>query len=114
MTREETIFEKIITGEINCEKIYSDDICVAFNDINPQAPTHFLVIPKKHISDLKGIKYEDSHLLGHLIFVGAKIAQDMGLKDWRTVINTGDKAGQTVFHLHVHVIGGRDMNWPPG
>ena len=111
---EETIFSKIIKGEINCDEVYSDEKCMAFRDIQPQAPTHILVIPKKIISCLKEAIDEDKELLGHLLLISAKIAQEEGLQDWRTVINTGKKAGQTIFHLHIHIIGGKELSWPPG
>ena len=109
-----TIFSKIINGEIPCEKLYEDEYCLAFNDIAAQAPIHYLVIPKKPIISLIECLNEDKHLLGHMLLVGKKIAIEKKMKYWRTVINTGEEAGQTVFHLHIHFIGGRSMNWPPG
>ena len=111
---EETIFSRIIKGEIPCEEVYSDELCLAFRDIQPQAPTHILVIPRKIIPSLKDTSPEDSPLLGHLLLVTSKIAKQEGLQNWRTVINTGEQAGQTVFHLHVHILGGRLLSWPPG
>ena len=111
---EETIFSRILKGEIPCDEVYSDEQCIAFRDIQPQAPTHILVIPKKAIPSLKEAEQKDCSLLGHLLLVASKIAQNEGLENWRTVINTGSEAGQTVFHLHVHVIGGRKLDWPPG
>tara|TARA_B100000700_G_scaffold200039_1_gene219981 strand:+ start:1279 stop:1620 length:342 start_codon:yes stop_codon:yes gene_type:complete len=113
MTKE-TIFSRILQGEIPCDEIYSDEICLAFRDIQPQAPTHILIIPRKKIISLKEAKEVDANLLGHLLLVGAKVAKKEKLEDWRTVINTGEGAGQTVFHLHVHIIGGRTLTWPPG
>ncbi len=113
MTKE-TIFTSILNGKIKCDEVYSDELCLAFRDIQPQAPTHILVIPRKNISSLKEAEEKDINLLGHLLFVGSKIAKEEGLENWRTVINTGETAGQTVFHLHIHIIGGRDMTWPPG
>mgnify|MGYP001156850660 CR=1 FL=1 len=110
----ETIFSRIIKGDLPCDEVFRDDKCLAFRDIQPQAPTHILVIPIKEIKSLEEVSIEDSNLLGHLLFVSSKIAQKEGLTDWRTVINTGEKAGQTVFHLHIHIIGGRELNWPPG
>ncbi len=110
----ETIFSRIIKGEIPCDEIYSDDKCIAFRDIEPQAPVHILVIPKKTIVNLKEVGAEEQELLGHLLLISAQIAKKEGLEDWRTVINTGAEAGQTVFHLHIHIIGGRKLNWPPG
>ena len=111
---ETTIFSKIINGEIPCEKLHDDEYCIAFNDISPQAPVHFLVIPKKAIVSLSECMKEDINLLGHLLFTGSKIARSKNLNNWRTVINTGEESGQTVFHLHVHFLSGRKMNWPPG
>ncbi len=109
-----TIFDKIISGEIPCDEIFSDDKCLAFKDITPQAPTHILIIPRKPIPSLKQIKEEDKELLGHLLLKATEIANATGLESWRTVINTGEAAGQTVFHLHIHIIGGRELSWPPG
>ncbi len=109
-----TIFDKIISGEIPCDEVFSDDKCLAFKDITPQAPTHILIIPRKRIPSLNQIKKEDQVLLGHLLLKAREIANSCGLESWRTVINTGEEAGQTVFHLHIHIIGGRKLNWPPG
>ncbi len=111
---QETIFSKILKGEIPCDEVYSDEFCLAFKDIQPQAPVHILVIPRKPISSLKNVKEKDQDLLGHLLLVTSKIANQIGLNDWRTIINTGLEAGQTVFHLHIHIIGGRSLKWPPG
>ncbi|AAP99126.1 MULTISPECIES: histidine triad nucleotide-binding protein [Prochlorococcus] len=111
---EETIFSRILRGEIDCDEIYSDEMCLAFRDIQPQAPVHILVIPRKAIPSLREAEIQDESLLGHLLLVSAKIAKLEGLNHWRTVINSGSEAGQTVFHLHIHVIGGRKLNWPPG
>jgi len=101
---ETTIFQKIINDEIPCDKLYEDEFCVAFNDIQAQAPVHFLVIPKKPIISLIDCIEEDASLLGHLLFVGSKIAKSKNLTNWRTVINTGAESGQTVFHLHIHFL----------
>ena len=109
-----TIFNKIINGEIPCEKLYEDKYCIAFNDIAAQAPVHFLVIPKKPLVSLFDCFEEDKDLLGHLLLIGKNIAQSKKLKNWRTVINTGEESGQTVFHLHIHFLAGRRMSWPPG
>ena len=109
-----TIFDKILNGEITCDEVFSDEKCLAFKDITPQAPTHILIIPRKRIESLKCIKEEDQELLGHLLLKGTEIANAAGLQSWRTVINTGEEAGQTVFHLHIHIIGGRQLSWPPG
>ena len=109
-----TVFSQILCGEITCDEVYSDDYCLAFRDVQPQAPIHVLVIPRKPIESLKSAGNEDHYLLGHLMLVAAKVASQEGLEDWRAVINSGAGAGQTVFHLHVHVIGGRPLKWPPG
>jgi len=111
---EETIFNKILRKEIPCDEVYSDDLCLAFRDIEPQAPVHILIIPRKNIASLKEAQNDDAELLGHLLLIARKIAKQEGLESWRTVINTGENAGQTVFHLHVHLIGGRNLSWPPG
>ncbi|MEY4353717.1 MAG: hypothetical protein RLZZ609_1958 [Cyanobacteriota bacterium] len=110
----DTIFGRILRGEIPCQEVYSDDLCLAFKDVNPQAPVHVLVIPRKPIATLAEAQPEDQELLGHLLLVAARVAMQEGLTSWRTVVNSGAEAGQTVFHLHVHVIGGRPMAWPPG
>ena len=109
-----TIFDKILTGDIPCDEVFSDEKCLAFKDITPQAPTHILIIPRKPIPSLKKIKKEDKELLGHLLLKGTEIANAAGLESWRTIISTGEEAGQTVFHLHIHIIGGRKLSWPPG
>ena len=111
---QETIFSKILNGEIDCDEVYSDELCLAFRDIEPQAPTHILIIPRKKIISLKELNKNDSELMGHLMIVTAKIARQEGLETWRTIINTGTDAGQTVFHLHIHLMGGRAFKWPPG
>lgn len=111
----ETIFTKIINREIPATIVYEDDLAIAFKDINPQAPTHILVIPKKIIPKLDDATSTDQALLGHLLLCIAKIAQEQGLTDgYRVVINNGDLGGQTVDHLHLHILGGRQMTWPPG
>ena len=104
----------IINKEIPYDEVYSDKECIAFKDIAPQAPIHFLIIPRKVISSLRNIEENDKDLLGHLLFVAKKIAIEYNLESWRTVINTGEGAGQTVFHLHIHILSGRRMKWPPG
>ena len=111
---DDTIFGKILRGEIPCDEVYSDALCLAFRDVAPQAPTHVLVIPRQPIESLRSAGDRDQALLGHLLVVAARVAKQEGLDDWRTVINSGAGAGQTVFHLHVHVIGGRPLAWPPG
>ncbi len=110
----ETIFGRILRGEIPCDQVYADDLCLAFRDVQPQAPVHVLVIPREPIPQLSEAQAEHQLLLGHLLLVAAKVAQQEGLEDFRTVINSGAEAGQTVFHLHVHVMGGRPLAWPPG
>ena len=109
-----TIFDKILSGEISCDEVFSDNKCLAFKDITPQAPIHILIIPRKPIPSLQHIKKEDQELLGHLLLKATEIANAAGLESWRTIINTGEEAGQTVFHLHIHIIGGRKLSWPPG
>ncbi|MCH2170306.1 histidine triad nucleotide-binding protein [Myxococcota bacterium] len=110
----ETIFAKIIRGEIPSDKVYEDDLAIAFRDVNPQAPTHLLVIPRKPIPRLSASDPEDEALLGHLMRVARQVALEAGLEDFRVVINDGAGVGQTVFHLHLHVLGGREFGWPPG
>jgi histidine triad (HIT) family protein len=109
------LFCKIRDGAIPAKKVFEDDRALAFRDINAQAPTHILVIPKKHIASLDDATPEDEAMLGHLHLVAQKLARDEGLTHgWRTVINTGREAGQSVFHIHVHLLGGRPLGWPPG
>ncbi len=110
----DTIFGKIARGELPTELVYEDDRAVAFQDRNPQAPTHLLVIPRKPIARLSASGDEDTELLGHLLVVARKVAAQAGLSDFRLVVNDGAGAGQTVFHLHIHVLGGRPFGWPPG
>ncbi len=114
MASSDTIFGRILRGEIPCQEVYADDLCLAFRDVNPQAPVHVLVIPREPIAQLGEATDEHQALLGHLLLVAARVARLEGLESWRTVINSGAEAGQTVFHLHVHVIGGRPLAWPPG
>jgi histidine triad (HIT) family protein len=109
------LFCKIRDGLIPAKQVYQDDRAVAFRDINPQAPTHVLVIPRKHIASLNELTDEDHALVGYLHQVAAKLARDEGLSGgYRTLFNTGPDAGQTVFHLHLHLLGGRPLGWPPG
>lgn len=111
----ETIFSKIIKRQIPANIVYEDDLALAFHDVNPQAPVHILVIPKKPIPMLSQATTEDQLLLGHLLLVAAKITKDLGLENgYRLVINNGSEAGQTVFHLHLHILAGRSLQWPPG
>ena len=109
---ENCIFCKIANKEIPANLIYEDENTVAFNDLNPQAPVHFLVIPKKHYSSLNEV--DSKEMFGNIFSVIPKIAKQMGINEYRTVINTGSQAGQTVFHLHVHVMAGRNFTWPAG
>jgi histidine triad (HIT) family protein len=109
------LFCRIIGGEIPAKKVYEDEYTYAFEDINPQAPTHVLVVPKKHIRGLKEASSEDSELIGRCQLAAANIARQRSIEDgYRTVLNVGPRAGQSVFHLHVHLIGGRGLQWPPG
>ncbi len=110
----DTIFGKIIRREIPADIVYEDDDALAFRDVNPQAPTHILVIPKKPIAKLSDAEASDQALLGHLLLVSNKIAEKEGLDNFRLVVNNGAGASQTVFHLHVHILGGRGFSWPPG
>jgi histidine triad (HIT) family protein len=111
---EETLFTKIMDGKIPADKLYEDPQCIAFRDINPQAPVHFLVVPRKVIAKLSEAADGDEALLGHLLVTARKVAKQLNISDYRIVINSGAEAGQTVFHLHVHVLAGRRMAWPPG
>ena len=116
MAEQDCIFCKVVAGEIPADIIYSDDRAVAFRDINPQAPVHALVIPREHLDSLDDASGRDEPTLGHLLRVAARVANEQGLSEsgYRTVINTGAGAGQSVFHLHLHVVGGRPLHWPPG
>jgi histidine triad (HIT) family protein len=116
MGQEDCIFCKIADGQISTEKLFEDDRCVAFNDLDPQAPTHLLVIPKRHIDSLDKTSNGVADLLGHLLLTAAEIARSRGFADdgYRTVINTNRDGGQTVFHLHVHLLAGRPFVFPPG
>jgi histidine triad (HIT) family protein len=109
------LFCKIIAGTIPAKAVYQDEKCFAFHDIDPKAPVHVLVIPRKHLASLAEAQTEDEPLLGHLLWAAAEVARMQGLSNgYRTVISTGKDGGQTVDHLHVHVLGGRAMHWPPG
>lgn len=111
----DTIFGKIIRREIPASIVYEDELALAFKDVNPQAPTHLLVIPKKPLPKLEEATDEDRELLGHLLLIAKKVAADAGLKNgYRVVINNGADGGQTVYHLHLHVLGDRPLGWPPG
>ncbi len=110
------IFCKIIAGEIPSNKVYEDDTVLAFKDIEPKAPIHVLVIPKKHIKSILELHSSDKELIAHMFEVAKKIAVEMGIAEtgFRTIINTGDNAGQTVHHIHMHIMGGREFDWPEG
>ena len=112
----QTLFEKIITREIPADIVYEDDLVLAFNDINPKAPTHVLIIPKKPIPRIAEAEPEDHQVLGHLLLKAREVAGGLGLheKGFRLVFNNGPDAGETVPHLHLHILGGREMIWPPG
>ena len=108
------LFCRIISGEIPSDKLYEDELCYAFNDIAPQAPTHFLVIPKTHIGSAAEVDEGNSAVVAHIFEVIARLARERGVESWRIVSNIGGQAGQSVPHLHFHVLAGRDMTWPPG
>ena len=110
-----TLFEKIIDREIPADIIFEDELSIVIKDISPQAPTHLLIIPKKVIPKLSDLTAEDQSILGHLMLVAGQIADQLGLDEtFRLVVNNGAKAGQSVFHLHLHLLSGRPLNWPPG
>ncbi|MCD6413986.1 MAG: histidine triad nucleotide-binding protein [Elusimicrobia bacterium] len=111
---EECLFCKIFAGEIPANVVYKDDTVMAFRDVRPQAPNHILVIPKKHIGMVSGVDEEDVHLLGRMIIAAKKVAEKLGMKSYRLVMNCGGDAGQEVFHIHLHLLGGRKFSWPPG
>ena len=116
MAEQNCLFCKIIGGETSGDFVHQDERCVVVRDIHPQAPTHVLVIPREHLESLDDASQKDEALLGHLLRVAARVANDLGHGEsgYRTVINTGAGAGQSVFHLHVHVLAGRPLQWPPG
>lgn len=115
-TNDRCLFCRIAAGEIPAKKVYEDNDVIAFNDINPQAPTHILVIPRKHIPSLDTMSEADTNIIGNVLMRAAEIARDHQLtsEGYRVVVNTGEAAGQTVFHIHFHLIGGRNFGWPPG
>ena len=110
-----TIFDKIIAREIPADIVYEDDTCLAFKDVNPQAPIHILIIPKKPIDKVVNATDEDQSILGHLLLIAGRIAKEQNVSNaFRLVINNGEDAGQSVFHLHIHLLAGRPLSWPPG
>lgn len=109
-----TLFEKIIARQIPADIVHEDEVCVAFRDINPQAPMHLLVVPRKVIASLNNLEAGDEAMVGHLFTVARQLANAEGHSDYRTVFNCGSGAGQEVFHLHLHVLAGRAFKWPPG
>ncbi|KAK6587646.1 histidine triad (HIT) family zinc binding [Cryptosporidium xiaoi] len=116
MDTEISIFDRIINGEIQCNKIYEDDFCISFYDINPVAPVHALLVPKKRngLTRLSNATEDHKDILGHLMTKVPVVAKLLNLKDFRIVINDGEEACQSVFHLHIHILGGRNFTWPPG
>jgi histidine triad (HIT) family protein len=116
MNSDSCLFCRIVTGEIPSSKVFEDDVSIAFNDISPQAPTHILIIPREHLASLDTADEKQKELLGHLLLNAAEIARRKGFAEngYRIVINTNDHGGQTVFHLHVHLLGGRQFIFPPG
>jgi len=111
----DTIFQKIIDKELPADIIYEDELALVFKDINPVAPTHLLIIPKKQIEKVSDAENQDKELLGHLLLVAGKVARDLGIDEaFRLVVNNGAGAQQTVFHLHIHLIAEREFTWPPG
>ncbi len=108
------LFCKIAEGQIPSNKVYEDQVCFAFHDIDPQAPTHFLVIPKAHIGSVAQVTEDNAGVVAHIFAVISKVTKELGLDSYRVVSNIGQQAGQSVHHLHFHVLSGRDMTWPPG
>ena len=112
---EPTLFEKIINREIPADFVYEDEVCVAFRDVNPQAPTHVLIVPRKPLDRVANAEEGDQAMLGHLLLVAGKVAEQLDCREaFRLVINNGAEVGQSVFHLHVHLLAGRPFGWPPG
>jgi histidine triad (HIT) family protein len=116
MSEQNCLFCQIVAGEIPADIVHQDEHSIAFRDINAQAPTHILIIPREHLESLDEASRQDEAMLGHLLRIAARVANEQGLTEsgYRTVINTGAGAGQSVFHLHLHVLGGRTLSWPPG
>jgi histidine triad (HIT) family protein len=112
---EKTIFKKIIDREIPADIVYEDDLCLAFNDISPQAPTHVLLIPKKEIPTVNDLTEDDQQLVGHMFLAASRLARQLGADSgYRLIVNCGPDAGQEVYHIHIHLLAGRKMTWPPG
>ncbi|HLQ37217.1 MAG TPA: histidine triad nucleotide-binding protein [Planctomycetota bacterium] len=113
---DQNVFARILRRELPAQILHEDDLCLACRDVAPQAPTHFLVLPKRRLGTLADAGPDDKAMLGHLLWTAAEVAQQLGVADdgFRVVINNGARAGQSVFHLHVHVLAGRDLKWPPG
>ncbi len=109
-----TIFAKILDGSIEADKVFEDEHVLAFRDINPVAPTHVLVIPKEPLDMIENMTEAHETLVGHMVFVATKVARQEGLTGYRLVMNNGEDGGQSVFHIHLHVVGGRPLSWPPG
>ena len=115
MTDERTVFKKIIDGDIPANIVYQDEHCLAFHDVNPEAPTHVLLIPKKEIENIHAVSESDTEILGHMMNKVSEVAKLLGLENgYRVVANCGKDGGQSVDHLHFHILGGRAMKWPPG
>jgi histidine triad (HIT) family protein len=114
MSNEKTLFQKVMDREIPGDFVHEDDQCIVIRDIHPRAPVHLLVIPRKPIPSLNELEPEDASLMGHLFLVARDVINRLGHSDYRTVFNCGAKAGQEVFHLHLHVLAGRSLSWPPG
>lgn len=114
MAAGDCLFCKIVSGEIPSKRVHEDEHLVAFEDLHPRAPTHVLVVPREHVASLAEAREGHEAMIGRLFLAAARIARQRGLDSFRTVVNAGAGAGQTVFHLHVHVLGGRPMDWPPG
>ena len=116
MSSADCLFCKIVAGQIPSSRVYEDDVCYAFNDISPQAPTHVLIVPREHIDSLDKASEANKSMIGHVILKAAEIAREKGFSDdgYRVVINTNADGGQTVFHLHIHLLGGRPFVFPPG
>jgi histidine triad (HIT) family protein len=109
------LFCKIIAGKIPSKKVYEDDKVFAFEDIKPAAPTHILIVPKRHFAGLKEAESSDAEIIGYCHLIAAKLGRERNIEDgYRTVVNVGPRSGQSVFHLHLHLVGGRDLGWPPG